>query len=488
MSGTAPLAQRYMRALAHVPLLMIDEPERVLVIGFGVGNTTHAATLHPSVKRVEVADLSKDVLAHAEYFSDANHHVLNDPDVVVYVNDGRHHLQMQPDASYDVIALEPPPIGYAGVVSLYSREFYALARSRLRPRGYISQWLPAYQVPSETALSMVRAFLDVFPQAVLISGAESDLVLLGVKGSRIELDPEKVRLSLSNAPGVRADLDRVHLGTLREVIGTFVASAATLSWATRDVPAVTDDRPLQEYSVRSLLDFGEAVPGSLVDLTGLEAWCPRCFVDGRLIRPLEGLDTYLALLDRAYRATPAEIARLRALPATPPRVVDGSAYLGAVVPETADLHNTLGIALAEKGQIDPALEEFRQALRLDPGSSTTYWHLGAALASKGARDEALTSLQRSVQINPTNGRVQYDLALMYAQAGQFDAAVRHFRAALQLMPNSVETHDHLGRALVEANQLDEAIAHFEQALALDPGYAEAQRNLATARRLREERK
>ena len=58
-----PLSQRYMRALAHIPLLAIESPEAVLVIGFGVGNTTHAATLHPSIRRVEVADLSTDILA-----------------------------------------------------------------------------------------------------------------------------------------------------------------------------------------------------------------------------------------------------------------------------------------------------------------------------------------------------------------------------------------------------------------------------------------
>jgi spermidine synthase len=91
--------------------------------------------------------------------------VLSDPKVVVHINDGRQHLQMQAPGSYDLVVLEPPPIAYAGVSALYSREFYALARTRLKPNGYISQWLPAYQVPSETALAMVRAFVDVFPQS-----------------------------------------------------------------------------------------------------------------------------------------------------------------------------------------------------------------------------------------------------------------------------------------------------------------------------------
>ena len=133
MSSTRPLSQRYMRALAHVPLLSMDAPETVLVIGFGVGNTTHALTLHPSVKRVDLADLSRDILAHARYFRDDNRDVLTDPRLIVHINDGRQHLQMQPPGTYDLITLEPPPIAYAGVSALYSREFYALARSRLKP-------------------------------------------------------------------------------------------------------------------------------------------------------------------------------------------------------------------------------------------------------------------------------------------------------------------------------------------------------------------
>src|SRR4029077_9863353 len=68
MSSDARLSQRYMRALAHIPLLSIDTPEIVLVIGFAVGNTTHAATLHPPIRRVDVADLSRGILAHSGYF------------------------------------------------------------------------------------------------------------------------------------------------------------------------------------------------------------------------------------------------------------------------------------------------------------------------------------------------------------------------------------------------------------------------------------
>jgi predicted membrane-bound spermidine synthase len=412
MSATWPLSQRYMRALAHVPLLMRDNPARVLVIGFGVGNTTAAATLHPSIQRIEVADLSRNVLDHASWFESTNGNVLRDPRVSVYLNDGRHHLQMQPPESYDLVALEPPPIAYAGVASLYSEEFYQLARTRLTSNGFISQWLPAYQVPTATTLSMIRSFIDVFPEAVLLSGAEADLILIGAR-NRIEIDPNQLFTALSQRPAARADLARLDLGTPREIVGMFVGSAKTLAKATRGAVPVTDDRPVQEFGVRSLLNLGESVPGSVVDLAASAEWCPKCFENGAPIRLVEGLDLYLALLNRAYAATPAESARIRAA-ADNGRRVAGSAYLGAVVPETADVHNDLGIAYASRGFIDEAIGEFRQSLTLQPDSAQTLWHLGAALASKGELEEAAGLLRRSVQRDPTNEDAQHDLDTVIA--------------------------------------------------------------------------
>jgi tetratricopeptide (TPR) repeat protein len=343
-----------------------------------------------------------------------NGNVLSDPRVVVYVNDGRHHLQMQAAASYDLITLEPPPVGYAGMAALYSKEFYALARTRLTPKGWMSQWLPAYQVPTDTTLAMVRAFVDVFPRTVLLSGAEADLLLVGANDSRTEIDPERLAAALARADVVQADLKRIDMGSVREIAGTFVGSSRKLAEATRGVAAVTDDRPIQEYGVRSLLNLGEAVPASVVDLSEVAAWCPACFVAGKPAPLAEGLDLYLALLDRAYSASPAETARTRAVTDRAPRMIAGSLYLGDVVPDSADLHNLMGIALAERGRIDEAIAEFREAARLEPDSARTHWHLGAALASRGARDEAIEHLRRSVQLDPRNEDARHDLAVVLA--------------------------------------------------------------------------
>jgi spermidine synthase len=478
MAGTDPLGQRYMRALAHIPLLSLDAPERVLVVGFGVGNTAHAATLHASVRRVEIVDLSRDVLLHADFFQDANRGVLSDRRVSVFVNDGRQHLLAQAPASYDLVTLEPPPIAQAGVGALYSRDFYTLVRTRLRQSGYISQWLPIYQVPWPAALALIRAFVDVFPNAVLLSGAKADLLLVGVNGDGPEVDPDRLTARLAAAPAVAADLQRIALGSVREIVGTFVGSARRLAEATRASPPVTDDRPIQEYSVWSLLNTGlSPAPASpsLADLTQIPEWCPRCFAGGKPVPLLEGIDTYLTLLDRFYTAPSVQ---------PPPgpygvRTIEGSAYLGAILPESADLHETLGIAMMNRGEHEQAVAAFREAVRLDAGSATAHWRLGNALAAHGGR-EALEHLQRAVELDPGHASARYDLATALFGAERYEEAIGQFRLALAAMPEAATAYNALGVGLVSKGMPAAAVDQFREAIRLRPGYVEAHNNLGTA--------
>jgi spermidine synthase len=452
MSSTAMLDQRYMRALAHIPLLAMDHPRRVLVIGFGVGNTAHAAVLHPSVTDVDIADLSAHILDHAGYFRDANRDVLRDAKVNVFVNDGRQHLQMTAPGSYDLITLEPPPIAHAGVAALYSREFYQLARSRLTAGGYVSQWLPAYQVPAESSLAMVKSFLEVFPQAVLLSGAQAELLLIGTAAPRIELDPARVRNTLEREPSVQEDLARVDLGSVRDIAGAFVGSADTLVSATRGAAIVTDDRPVQEYGVLSGLSTGlMGVPSALFDVTGVFAWCPRC-IEAPGEPGVPNLDLYLRLLQQAYLAPVRDVAKA-ASEAHDARRIRGSAYLGAVLPDSAEVHNLLGLALMRDDEVEAAIREFQRALERDPRSPNARANLGQIRLEQGS---------------------------VLLQSRQYAGAAAMLREAVDLMPDSAEAHNDLGVALASMGRVSEAMVQFQRAVSLEPDFAEARKNLEQA--------
>jgi predicted membrane-bound spermidine synthase len=298
MSLTGYGAQRYMRAFVHLPLLHVDRPESVLVICFGVGNTANAASLHRSVKSIEVVDISKNILEHAPYFSATNGNVLDDPRVAVFVNDGRHHLQMQPPGRYDLVTLEPPPISFAGVGSLYSREFYALVKSRLKPGGFMSQWLPLRQVPAATVGAMVRAFVDVFPDALLANGDTGDFLLIGRKEAPLVLSPPDIAARLAAEPLVAQDLARYGMGTPIEILGAFAASGPYLAQSLQGRAPATDDLPMMEYG--PIYRKRNDLPAGLIDVAGIGDWCPGCFPAGGPAAGLEDLPAYLGFMGQYY--------------------------------------------------------------------------------------------------------------------------------------------------------------------------------------------
>lgn len=296
MSTTRAQAQRYMRAFSHVPLLMSESPKSVAVICFGVGNTSHSASLHPTVQRLDVIDLSENVLEHAQWFQTWNRNVLLDPRVSVFVNDGRQHLRMQAPETYDLVTLEPPPIAFAGVAALYSKEFYQLASDRVKTGGFVTQWLPAYQLPGALDLALVRAFVEVFPDAILLSGNESELILLGKKGGAPLLDPVAVDRRIAATPAVQADLRRIGLHHAVDIAAMFVGSAATLARATEGVLPVTDDLPLMEYGPVGFRD--NVIPASLFAVSGLPTWCPACVAPD--FQGREALQAQMATLQEKY--------------------------------------------------------------------------------------------------------------------------------------------------------------------------------------------
>lgn len=278
MSSTSPGAQRYMRLFAHLPLLTHPRPERALVICFGVGNTLHAASLHP-LRSLTLADLSPGVLSMAPWFAHANRNVLQDPRLTVYVDDGRRVLRTL-EPGLDLVTLEPPPIAHAGVAALYTREFYGLVHDRLAEGGWIAQWLPAYQVPGPTVLALVRAFVDVFPDGALLVGDGRELLLVGVRGGAPTLDVDRVRARMSD-PALAADLAAIGIHESADLAATFAAGGAHLRAVTAAVPAMTDDRPVAELGQVSHVARTE-LPSDLFNVAGWPAFAPALATDTAL--------------------------------------------------------------------------------------------------------------------------------------------------------------------------------------------------------------
>lgn len=244
-TGDAMPSLRYMRIQALLPLLIHNgEPRSALVIGFGTGITAGALLRYPGLEHRVVAELLPSVVEAAPMFK-GNFNAARDPSVDVRLRDGRQEL-LRSEQRYDLITLEPPPPSAAGVVNLYSRDFYQLAASRLEKQGLVAQWLPLPTQNIDDSRSLVRSFLDVFPYATLWTSEFHEMLLVGSK-EPIELDAAKVTQRFQQE-SVRDTFQEVGVGSAPALLATWVTDRTGLERFAADALAVTDNWPRIEYA------------------------------------------------------------------------------------------------------------------------------------------------------------------------------------------------------------------------------------------------
>ncbi len=147
-------------------------------------------------------------------------------------------------------------------------------------------------------------------------------------------------------------------------------------------------------------------------------------------------------------------------------------------PESIVARNLLGHALADRGALDDAIEQYRQALRIRPTHAGTHNNLAIALADRGDLDGAIQHYEAVVRLKPTNAHAYNSLADAIFAQGKFEEAIEYWRLALRYKPEAADIHFNLATALAKLGRLDEAIAQFREALAIDPHVANAHYNLA----------
>ncbi|GAB4252451.1 spermidine synthase [Deferrisoma sp.] len=162
--------------LARLPLLVRPAAKRVLVIGWGSGQTV-AEVLRFPVERVTCVEISPEVVAAAPWFRAVNAGVREDPRFTLVVDDARHYLATTPER-FDVIISQPSNPWVGASWSLFTREFLAICRERLTPGGTLVQWFQAYGTSAEDWALFEATFASVFPSWTLWAPRPGDAVFL----------------------------------------------------------------------------------------------------------------------------------------------------------------------------------------------------------------------------------------------------------------------------------------------------------------------
>jgi spermidine synthase len=244
------------KVMAHLPLAFLDRPpQNALVICFGMGTTFRS--LRSWGIPVTAVELVPSVPRLFSYYHSDGDAVLESPLSHVVIDDGRRYLE-RTDQQFDVITVDPPPPLQAAASSLlYSEEFYQVARRRLRSGGILQQWLPtttdedAVDVAAVTrslrnSFPYVRAFPDEFGIHYLCSDRPIS-----------QRSPEElVRRMPADALRDLTEWDEPSADGPRDAaedrLSDLLKGESTLDQliaGSPDTPALTDDRPINEYYV-----------------------------------------------------------------------------------------------------------------------------------------------------------------------------------------------------------------------------------------------
>jgi spermidine synthase len=265
-AGTATYIED--RSYTHTAFLLHPEPRNILNICFGVGNSLSSVSQYP-VEHVDAVELSPGVRYAAPFFERTNRGVLRDPRIQLTIQDGRNFL-LSTRNRYDVIRLDPPEIHTAGVVNLYTLEFFELARERLAPGGIFSIWINIAYTPEDAMRTIARTADEAFPYVSIWHSPY--LYSWVINGSVEPRPPDAALLGAHFAdPKVRADLATVGIEDPIDFLGYFVMAGDEVKAFAGEVDPITDDRTKLDFtlprSVESFFGISNSITNDwLVDL------------------------------------------------------------------------------------------------------------------------------------------------------------------------------------------------------------------------------
>ncbi|MBN1610088.1 MAG: tetratricopeptide repeat protein [Polyangiaceae bacterium] len=498
------------KLLGHLGPLLHPRPRTAVMICLGAGLSAGAALAHP-LERLDVVDLSSAVPRAARHFAVENNGVLDDRRLRLFTEDGRQFL-LNSTESYDLAIVDSTHPKSVDSWILYTREFYALVHDRLADGGILVQWLPLHGLSEREFKLIVRTFLGVFEHTTLWASAGFEpygqvayAKLVGRRGGPVGIDPAALARRLAE-PRIQGDLAPYGMGSVAELLDSYVADAVAVARWTDGLPEQTDDHPLVPYTTE--LSRGRPmIPALLLGARShAPPWLRRPSPDGsppqcELARAYEaqGLvfagnlwrarELYpqgnkLALFEAQAHTAPGYYASLaERYPSDTERLFEAATQLGALGyareakpiyeralrlrPRDERLRLNYGVLLLRLGEVDPAVSVLVALRRERPDSALALSNLGAALMVQSDPAAARALLRESLSWDPDALGTRLALAEAELALGESAEAERGLVELVARNPWVTEAHDLLGLAAFARQQWQLAVEHHRRAVDLD---------------------
>jgi spermidine synthase len=481
------------KSLAHLPLLLHPSPRDVLLIGLGSGVTLASALTHP-IERVDVVEISPEVVEASRYFDVETRNPLDDPRTRLVLGDGRSHLHLS-SRQYDVIVSEPSNPWMAGVAALFTTEFFTAARDRLAPGGIICQWAHTYNITDADLRSIAATFRSVFPNGTMWLIGTSDLLLVA---STEPLDARLANLAARlERPQVRADLRTVTASEPFALWSLFAGGPREMARYASGAPLQTDDRMALEFSgplavnldaaganARHILELGgrEHAPPEVRDaraLAGAREWRDR----GTMML---GAEDYVSALDdytRALALDSADEATLQGLTRAAVilrREEDVLQMLRAALqahPQQVSTAAAVARLVAARGDFDRARALLERMLADQPGNALLLEGLAAIFADTQDVPRLTATVAQLERLHADRPRAAYYAAVLRFLQGDAAGALARAREAVTRDPAHAAAHNLVGVIHATLQSEQDAREAFQAAARADPRDSAVYENL-----------
>jgi len=140
-------------------------------------------------------------------------------------------------------------------------------------------------------------------------------------------------------------------------------------------------------------------------------------------------------------------------------------------------HYIMAVMYDDLGDIDRAIQEYKQALKVDNNSSVIHLNLAESLIKKNQIPQAIEELNSVVRLNPEAIEPHAILALLYSSQNKPDLATSEYETALKgaskLNPKNIDIYKSLGTVYLEQKRFKEAQDTYKLILGLSPTDASA---------------
>lgn len=136
-------------------------------------------------------------------------------------------------------------------------------------------------------------------------------------------------------------------------------------------------------------------------------------------------------------------------------------------------HNILGIGYFYRGNLDRAMLQYQEALRLKPDYIEVFYNIGLVHKAKKEHKESIVMFLKALGMTAFNeiqfAKMYNEIGINYGELENPDQALKAFASAVKYSPDSVEFRNNYAYALLMQGELDTAFKEYQEVLKMDPG-------------------